>query len=95
MRSLCADKFVWYETPFSEPITHRVDLEKEWQSILNQDNIVVSYKILSVDNGLGIAEWKASFRSSVKNVVMSGIFKIKLDKQGKCTYFKQWFNYEK
>lgn len=92
--NLCAEKFTWYETPFGEPLKTKEQLLKEWQSVLKQENISVSYKILSANEKVGIAKWQATFTRlpSKETVAMEGIFQVSLDKQGKCTEFHQWFN---
>ena len=91
---LCADAFFWYETPFSEPITHKESLKKEWQSILNQTDISLKYKILSIHDNIGIAQWEALFTTQkpYKKYHLNGIYFVKLDNQGKCIEFRQWFN---
>ncbi len=92
--NLCADTFLWYETPFHDPITTKKALLKDWESILQQENIAFSYDILSVNSTFGIAEWEADFTRlpSHEKVSLSGIFKILLDKNEKCVEFHQWYN---
>lgn len=91
---LCAEKFLWYETPFTEPLKTKEQLLKEWQGVLNQEDISVSYEILNINENVGIAQWKATFTRfpSKKKATLEGIFKVSLDKQGKCTEFHQWYN---
>lgn len=91
---MCADKFLWYETPFIKPLTTKKELLKEWNSILNQDNISFLYKIISVNKNVGIAKWDATFTRlpSKEEVSLQGIFQITLDKKDKCVEFHQWFN---
>ncbi|MFI5265572.1 MAG: hypothetical protein ACHQT7_02400, partial [Candidatus Levyibacteriota bacterium] len=50
---LIAEKFLWYETPFDQLITTKEDLLQEWQTILNQDEINVTYEILNIENNIG------------------------------------------
>lgn len=87
-------KIVWYEEPFTPPLTTKNDLLLEWQSILQQEDIHVSHKVLSVSNDTAIAHWHATFISlpTKENVELDGIFQVTLDKQGKCTEFRQWYN---
>jgi len=91
---LCAEKFLWHETPFSEPLKTKGQLLKEWQGVLNQENISVSYEILSINENVGIARWIATFTRlpSKEKATLDGIFKISLNEQGKCTEFHQWYN---
>ena len=94
---LCAEKFLWYETPFSKPLKTKEQLLKEWQSVLNQENIFVSYNILATNKNVGIAQWRATFTRipSKERAVLDGIFKVSLNEQGECTEFHQWYNSEK
>ncbi len=91
---LCADKFLWYETPFRTPYTSKEEILKEWQGVFDQKEISVSYKIVSVDETVGVAKWSASFVSisSNKKTVMDGIYVVKLNDNGECTEFREWFN---
>lgn len=91
---LIAEKFIWYETPFDKPITAREELLQEWQTVLNQDEINVTYEIYDVEDNIGIAHWGATFTrlpSKVK-AELDGIYKVTLDENGKCTEFHQWYN---
>lgn len=91
---LCGEKFLWHETPFDEPLKTKEQLLREWENVLNQENISVSYEILSINKNVGIAHWSATFTRipSKENATLDGIFKITLNKQGKCTEFHQWYN---
>lgn len=91
---LCAEQFLWYETPFSEPLKTKEQLLKEWKSVLNQENISVSYEILCINENMGIAKWKAAFTRlpSKEKATLDGIFKVSLNEQGECIEFHQWYN---
>lgn len=91
---LCAEEFNWFETPFSNPITIKKDLFKEWESVLMQEGVAVSYNILCIKESTCFAHWTANFtrKTSKENVSLDGIFQVTLDKQGKCTEFRQWYN---
>lgn len=95
--TLCADKFLWFETPFAEPYSTKEQLLKEWQCVLNQEDISVSYEILSVEDTTGIARWNATFTRlpSEEKAFLDGIFQVILDDKGKCTEFHQWYNSKK
>ncbi|HUD05260.1 MAG TPA: nuclear transport factor 2 family protein [Patescibacteria group bacterium] len=91
---LVAEKFLWYETPFDDLITTKEKLLQEWQTVLDQDDIKVTYEILSLENNIGIAHWHATFTrlSSGEKAELDGIYKVILDENGKCTEFHQWYN---
>ena len=92
--ALCAEKFIWYETPFTDPIKTKEGLLEEWKTILDHENVQFSYEIFSVNQNIGIAHWSATFTriSTKENVEMDGVFMIKLDEKGLCTEFHQWYN---
>ena len=91
---LVAEKFIWHETPFEKSITTKENLLQEWQAVLAQDEIKVTYEILNVENNIGIAHWNATFTrlSLNEKTELDGIFKINLNENGKCTEFHQWYN---
>lgn len=92
--NLCAEKFIWHETPFSKPLETKNQLLNEWQSVLKQEGISFSYEILSVNEEFGIAKWSATFTRlpSKERFKLDGIFKVYLDENGNCTEFHQWYN---
>lgn len=91
---LCAEKFIWYETPFQDPITTKQDLLNEWKSVKTHKDIFMTYEILSYSDNTGIAKWSAVFKRLPEetNAALEGIYLVKLDSQGKCTEFHQWYN---
>lgn len=93
-QELCADKFIWFETPFQKPITTNKELLDEWKSIENHKDVVMSYEILSYDNNIGIAKWSAAFKRlpDKRDAELAGIYLVKLNAEGKCTEFHQWYN---
>jgi hypothetical protein len=92
--SLCADQFIWHETPFNEPLVTKEELIRDWRGILDQKDIKISYQILDIKDNIGIAKWHATFSrlSSKEEVELDGIFQVSLDKQGQCVEFHQWYN---
>jgi hypothetical protein len=94
---LCADNFIWYETPFGKPITTREELLKEWQTVpSNQKDITVSYEIITVSSDFGLAHWSAKFTRipSGEKAHLDGIYKVSLNERNLCTEFHQWYNTE-
>ena|SRR3989344_5429069 len=92
--NLVANKFLWYETPFSKPLKTKTELLKEWKSILNQEDVHVSNEILSVSGSVGISKWRATFTRlpSKQKSELEGIFKVSLNEKGDCFEFHQWYN---
>jgi len=91
---LVSDKFIWHDAPFDTPITTKKDLQKEWQTVFDHDNIQVSYEILTREGDVAIAHWHATFTriSSKEKVELDGIYKVVLDDEGRCVEFHQWYN---
>lgn len=92
--NLVAEKFLWYETPFDQPFTVKEQLIKEWKTVLNQEDISVTDKILSVNENFGIARWKATFIRfpSHEKATLEGIYQVSLNQKGECVEFHQWYN---
>ena len=92
--SLCADKFLWYETPFAKPYSTKEEIFKEWQGVLNQEDVSVSFEILSENGNMGIAHWHATFTRlpSKTKATLDEIFQVTFNDHGECTKFRQWYN---
>lgn len=91
---LCSENVRYFEDPFKGPLNKKQFLE-EWKNVpKSQKNIIFNYKILSVTDNLGIAQWTAEFVRLPANtkVELSGIFTIVLDENNLCTEFHQWWN---
>jgi len=93
---LCAENVLYFETPFKEPLKTKEEVLQEWQSVLNQENIIFSYEVLGIYDSWGIAHWTAEFARLPKKekAKLDGIFKISLNKDNLCTEFHQWWNSE-
>lgn len=91
---LCSDEFIWHETPFKIPITTKRALLDEWKSVEAHKDIAMTYEILNYSNNTGIANWSAAFKRLPEDIDthLEGIYLVKLDPQGKCTEFHQWYN---
>lgn len=92
--TLCANSFMWYETPFDKPITTKEKLVEEWQSVLHQEDISLVYEVLSLNENSGFAHWHAQFTLvyTKERVELDGIFQVKLEESGRCKEFRQWYN---
>jgi len=91
---LCADKFIWYETPFRQPYTTKEEIQKEWQGVLDLKDVIVSFEILCVTEKFGIVKWssEATQTSTGKIFIYQGIYQVYLNDKGECTEFREWFN---
>lgn len=88
------DKSVeYYETPIGRPCSSFDDVMNLWKVIPDtQKDITYAYKILACDQEVCIVNWQMTrtlLPSGAKQQI-DGIFQIRLNDAGKCTYFKQW-----
>lgn len=89
-----ADTINYYETPFDPPYTSKEEIEKLWKEVPEtQMDIHVNYDIISFEGNLGVAHWTAKFTRKNKNTKahLDGIFIVKLNDEGLCVEFKQWW----
>lgn len=86
---LSHDKLEYYETPFDPPYSKTKDVVSAWQEIKNQNIEYVEISILHEDNNIGMATWKFKEWNKPEHV---GAYYLELDKDGKCTHFRQWWN---
>jgi ketosteroid isomerase-like protein len=91
---ICTNDVVYYETPFGDPLRSKTEVEQVWKDVpRSQKDIDFNYEVLTINGDLGIAHWRASFTripSGIK-VTLDGIFTVKLNKNGLCKEFRQWW----
>jgi hypothetical protein len=83
----------YYESVFNEPCESWEDILKLWLVVPeNQKDVTFEHNILCVSDNTGIANWKVvrTLLPSNKKQYIDGIFQVSLNKQGLCTFFKQW-----
>ncbi len=88
----------YFEKPFSAPFEGIDAIIRYWQGISeSQKDISFEYKIISVNNEVGIAHFVASFLRSPGDVhvKLDGIFQVTLSSQNKCTSFSEWWQSQK
>lgn len=83
----------YYENPIDKPCENFDEVTSLWNVVAdNQKNISYQYKIVAFNEETCIINWQMT-RTMTKTDTkqeIDGIFQISLDKDGKCTYFKQW-----
>jgi len=92
--NLCANDVLYFETPFSNPLRSKAEVEKVWDEVPNSHkDVEFTYEILTINENLCVAHWTASFTriSSGKRETWDGIYTVKLDKNGLCKEFHQWW----
>ena len=92
---LFADRFQYFETPFTKPVTDKKALLSLWQEVpASQKDVTFDFEILSEADNLTIAHFRSVFTrlATGKKAILDGIFLVKLNKYSLCTEFKWWCN---
>lgn len=91
--NILAEDLEYYEDPFQEPLTDKMKVVSEWQAVKNQNIEFVDIEILheTADN-VGVALWRFKEVGSAEHC---GSYFLKLDDNGKCTHFRQFWNVKK
>ena len=93
--SLFTAKATYQETPFEDPVRGREGIRDYWWDVTRyQEGIEFSYEVLATTETVGIAHWHSGFTRLTSNsaVELDGIFLVKLDADGKCTEFREWWH---
>jgi hypothetical protein len=91
---ICIEDVVYHETPFGEPLKSRKEVEKIWDEVpRSQKDVEFGYEILTVTEEQGIARWWASFTRVPSGLrdTLDGIFVVRLEDNGLCKEFHQWW----
>ena len=85
----------YHETPFDEPARGHAEILEYWsEGARSQEDVHFSYEVLVVTENEGIARWRANFRRvpSKTPVKLDGNFLVKLDADGLCEEFREWWH---
>lgn len=83
----------YYENPIDKPCTNYGEVTNLWNIVAdNQKDITYNFQIVSYNEETCIINWQMERTMTKNNITqkIDGIFQISLNKEGKCTYFKQW-----
>jgi hypothetical protein len=83
----------YYEEATDEPVTDWEGVKELWDVVpSNQKDVEFSSKIICQKDDYAIVNWQVTRYSINKKAkqLKDGIFEIRLNKSGKCIYFKQW-----
>ena len=87
------EKVEYYENPIDEPCSSFEEVTKLWSLVpYNQKDIEYKFELLTYNEETCIINWQMTrtmIEGNIKQEI-DGIFQISLDKDSKCTYFKQW-----
>ena len=92
---LFSDDATYRETPFDEPARGRESIAEYWARVTaRQEAIRFCHEVLMVAGDMGIARWWASFRRirSGTPVELDGVFVIRMDADGRCEEFREWWH---
>lgn len=83
----------YYENPIDEPCKSFDEVIALWNVVAdNQKDINYDYEIVAYNEETCIINWQMTRTMTSNNTKqeIDGIFQISLNKEGKCTFFKQW-----
>ncbi|MDX9690177.1 MAG: hypothetical protein EOM37_08450 [Proteobacteria bacterium] len=87
---ILAPSLEYYEDPFKPPLTTVGAVVSAWQEIKGQEIEFVEIELLHESaEGIGTAIWRFKTKDSPEHI---GCYFIKIDKKGKCVYFRQFWN---
>ena len=85
----------YHETPFDEPMVGGAEIVEYWSGVpRSQEDVHFTYEILAATQGGGIAHWRANFVRvpSRVPVKLDGILLVKLNDDGLCEEFREWWH---
>jgi hypothetical protein len=85
----------YYETPFEAPARGREGIRRYWSDATRyQEGVEFYYYVLATTENIGIAHWHTEFTRLTSNsaIELDGIFLVKLDADGRCTEFSEWWH---
>lgn len=93
---LFTDDGTYQETPFDEAMQGRTAIRAYWENVpRGQERIEFASQVLAfTNNGEGVAHWRTSFTRvpSGVRVELDGIFVVRLNPDGLCTHFREWWH---
>lgn len=81
--------------PSSEPMRGREAIRAYWAEVpQTQERVEFRSELVRVTEGLGVAQWHASFiRVTTRvRVELDGVFIVRLNESGECTEFNEWWH---
>ena len=92
--ALVTEQTEWHSGPFTEIFRDRQTLVDHWISTVNTHGPVeTEYEILAVDGDTGISRYRASYgMHKTARVHGDGIFIIRLNDEGQCVEFHEWYD---
>lgn len=83
----------YFENPLDEPCKDFDEVTNLWNIVAdNQKDISYKFNVVAYNEETCIINWQMTrtMKKTNNKQEIDGIFQIKLNNEGKCTYFKQW-----
>lgn len=83
----------YYENPLDKPCANFEEVTNLWNVVAdNQKDIDYDFQIIAYDENSCIINWQMTRTMTNTNTrqEIDGIFQVSVNKDIKCTYFKQW-----
>ena len=93
--SLFTPDATYQEMPFDAPIEGAARIREYWARVTaDQRDVDFTSKPIMVDDGIGVAEWSATFRTSSTGatIELNGVFVLQFDDAGRCTSLREWWH---
>ena len=84
--SLFTNDVKYWETPHFL-VASKLELEAEWQAILDQQDIEVEYDAFCSFDNKHVVKWKLAYNKDGLRKESGGVYLIKLNSDGLCNYF--------
>ncbi|HEU4759760.1 MAG TPA: nuclear transport factor 2 family protein [Dehalococcoidia bacterium] len=87
----------YQEVPFDEPMRGREAIGAYWsEGTAAQEGVKFGAEVIAVSGDVGVARWRASFVRSASGarVRLDGIFLVRMESDGRCTQFQEWWHRE-
>ncbi len=86
----------YHETPFDQPLVGSRAIHQYWTDGAEQSQREVSFEAtpIALENGRGLAHWRASFRRVPSNVFveLDGMLSATFDENKRCVEFREWWH---
>jgi ketosteroid isomerase-like protein len=100
--AIFTDDATYQENPFHDPMRGSSEIRDYWVANTNvQEDVNFNFEIIATDGDVAVNHWRVSFVSTDKSgsdvnlggpVEIDGIFKFRLDSDGLCPEFREWWH---
>lgn len=100
--ALFTEDATYHEQPFDEPMRGSEQILAYWKANTDvQENVNFSFQIIATNDDTAVNHWHVTFDSTDQSgsevnlggsVEIDGIFKFRLNSDGLCTQFQEWWH---